>query len=160
MAIKPNFTQDDIRKRFNAFLEEVEHQQIEALKELGERCMAHARSVPSSSGFQDQTGNLRSSIGYVVFKNGVAIHEGYEAITGTNSKGETLNGTEGVTSGRKLAESVGNKTQGICLVVTAGMNYASYVEAKGRDVITSAEILAERELPRMLEELKDNIRNV
>ncbi|MDO4782990.1 MAG: hypothetical protein Q4A09_07240 [Capnocytophaga felis] len=160
MAIKPNFTEDDIRRQFGIFLDKVEKRAILRLKKLGEECVAHARDIPYTTGFQDQTGNLRSSIGYVVFKNGIAIHEGYEAVTGVNAKGETLNGAEGVKAGKTLAEMVGGKTQGICLVVTAGMNYASYVEAKGRDVITSAEMLAERELPRMLEELKDNIRNV
>lgn len=38
------------------------------------------------------------------------------------------------------------------------MNYALYVESRGRDVIASAEQLAERELPRMLEKLVDNIK--
>ena len=37
------------------------------------------------------------------------------------------------------------------------MSYASYVEKNGKDVLTSAEQLAERELPKMLEELKSNI---
>jgi len=39
----------------------------------------------------------------------------------------------------------------------AGMNYAIYLEAKGRDVLTSAEQLAQQELPRMLSELVSNI---
>ena len=38
------------------------------------------------------------------------------------------------------------------------MNYAAYVEAKGKNVLTSAEHLAERELPRMLEKLISNIK--
>ena len=59
--------------------------------------------------------------------------------------------------GEALAKSIGKDKQGICLIVTAGMNYAVYLEAKGRDVLTSAEVLAKQELPRMLNELLANI---
>lgn len=54
-------------------------------------------------------------------------------------------------SGQTIAEKVGKETKGVALVVVAGMNYAAYVEAKGYNVLSSAEHLAERELPRMLE---------
>ena len=37
------------------------------------------------------------------------------------------------------------------------MSYAIYVESSGRDVLASAEMLAKRELPKMVEELKNNI---
>lgn len=146
MAIAATFTKDDIQKRFDAFLEEVLKQQIEAFQHLGEMCVAHARSVPKKVGFEDRTGNLRSSIGYAIFVDGMAIHTAY--------KGRS----EGIEAGSELAERVGKNTRGICLVVTAGMNYAVYVEAKGRDVLTSAEILAARELPRMRNQLTSNIK--
>ena len=144
MAIKPNFTRADIKARCDAFLEVVKKKQIERLQRLGEMCVTHAREVPPEIGFHDQTGNLRSSIGYAVFVDGVAVHSAYE---------QTLNGATGVKAGQALAEKVGSTTSGICLVVTAGMNYAVHVEAKGRDVIASAELLAKRELPNMLAQL-------
>ena len=115
---------------------------------LGEMCVNHARNVPASQGFQDQTGNLRSSIGYMVFNDGVAVHIAYEQVK---------SGSEGAIKGESLARKVGEKSTGICLVVTAGMEYALYVESKGRDVISSAEKMAERELPRMLEKLVGNL---
>ena len=148
MGIKANFTRQDIEKRFNAFLNEVERKQIARLKMLGEMCVKHARDIPPSQGFQDQTGNLRSSIGYMVFKDGVAVHGAYNQV---------MQGSEGTKTGEALARKVGEASKGICLVVTAGMNYALHVESTGRDVITSAEHLAQRELPRMLEELVSNI---
>ena len=43
--------------------------------------------------------------------------------------------------------------KGFVLVVVAGMKYASYVEARNYNVLTSAELLAEREIPRLLKEL-------
>ncbi len=116
---------------------------------LGEMCVTHARSVPASIGFTDQTGNLRSSIGYMVFVDGVAVHESFDQVQ---------EGLEGVKTGQNLAKKWGAKyTHGVCLVVTAGMNYAIHLEAKGRDVLTSAELLAKQELPVMVAELKKNI---
>lgn len=149
MGIKANFSSDTIRSRFEKFLQAIERQQIEKLQYLGELCVKHAKLVPPDVGFTDQTGNLRSSIGYMVFKNGVAIHEGYS---------QTKEGSEGVRAGQRLAKKVGSKfPQGLVLVVTAGMNYAVHVESKGHDVLTSAESLARQELPKMIEKMVSNI---
>ena len=166
MAIKANFRMDDVRGRFVAFLEEVEREGITRLQKLGEKCVSHARNIvppDAGEGFNDQTGNLRSSIGYVVFNNGVAVHAFFEQVK---------NGAEGAKKGEELAQKVGKGTKGICLVVTAGMDYAVYVEGgysyktktgktvnvPARDVITSAQKMAERELPEELEKLVTNIR--
>ena len=63
----------------------------------------------------------------------------------------------GIRTGQALAEAVGKETTDVSLVVVAGMNYATYVEAKGKNVLSSAEHLAQRELPKMLEKLTSNI---
>lgn len=151
MGIEAKFTKQDVEKRYAAFVEQIEKQQLKRLQMLGEMCVNHARNVPMEQGFQDQTGNLRSSIGYMVFVDGVAVHSMFE---------QRKEGAQGVKIGEALAQRVGERNpQGVCLVVTAGMNYALYVESKGRDVITSAEHLAQRELPRMLEKLVSNIKS-
>lgn len=161
MPIDANFNKTDVEKRFDAFVAVIEKRQIKRLQYLGEECVKKAREVPPNIGFWDQTGNLRSSIGFMIFRNGTAIHGNYIQAEGVNQQGESLNGTEGINAGQMLAKRVGAKyKQGISLVVTAGMNYAVYLEANGRDVITSAESLARQELPKMLEELKKNINKV
>lgn len=149
MGIEVQFTKEEVQKRFDAFLDQIQEQQINALLYLGEKCVAHARSIPKEQGFEDQTGNLRSSIGYAVFVDGVAVHSFYDEIKG---------GAIGAKAGQELATKVGEQTSGVCLVVTAGMNYALHVESRGRDVIASAEQMAERELPKIFEKLVDNIR--
>lgn len=149
MAIEPQFTRKDVQRRFDAFLDQIQKQQIKRLSMLGEMCVNHARSVPKDLGFEDQTGNLRSSIGYAVFVDGVAVHSFYEEVKG---------GVEGANAGLRLSKKIGEGSSGVCLVVTAGMHYATYVESRGRDVIASAEQLAKRELPRMLEKLIQNIK--
>ncbi len=153
MGITANFTKDDIKKRFNDFLSIVEKRQIEVLKTLGEMCVIEART---NKGYMMQTGALLSSTGYQVFVDGVAIHTQFDAASGAQSDAAT----KGVKTGQEVAERIGKETQGICLVVVAGMNYATYVEAKGRNVLTSAEHLAERELPKMLEQLCKDIKRV
>ena len=151
MAIKPNFTKDDVRKRFDAFLNEIEKKQIARLQRLGEMCLVEART---NKGYMMQTGALLSSTGYEVFVDGVAIHSQFDAASGAESNAAET----GIKSGQSIAETSGKGTKGIALVVVAGMNYAAYVEAKGYNVLSSAEHLAERELPRMLEKLISNIK--
>ena len=151
MAIKPNFTKDDVRKRFDAFLNEIEKKQIARLQILGEMCLVEART---NKGYMMQTGALLSSTGYEVFVDGVAIHSQFDAASGAESNAAET----GIKSGQRIAETIGKGTKGIALVVVAGMNYAAYVEAKGYNVLSSAEHLAERELPRMLEKLISNIK--
>lgn len=151
MAIKPNFTKDDVRKRFDAFLNEIEKKQIGRLQRLGEMCLVEART---NKGYMMQTGALLSSTGYEVFVDGVAIHSQFDAASGAESNAAEM----GIKSGQSIAETIGKGTKGIALVVVAGMNYAAYVEAKGYNVLSSAEHLAERELPRMLEKLISNIK--
>lgn len=151
MAIKPNFTKDDVRKRFDAFLNEIEKKQIARLQRLGEMCLVEART---NKGYMMQTGALLSSTGYEVFVDGVAIHSQFDAASGAESNAAET----GIKSGQSIAETIGKGTKGIALVVVAGMNYAAYVEAKGYNVLSSAKHLAERELPRMLEKLISNIK--
>jgi hypothetical protein len=100
-------------------------------------------------GFTDQTGNLRSSMGYVIFRNGRAIRETFQQVKA---------GSEGVKTGRSIAMNIGGRySAGIVLVVVAGMNYAIHVESRGRDVLSSAEHYAQKELPELLKELVSNI---
>ncbi len=146
MGIEAKFTRSDVKKAYDNFVDGVKKQQIKRLQYLGEICLNEARM---NGNYQDQTGNLRSSIGYTVFVDGVAVHSMFE---------QTKEGSQGVRAGEVLANRVGKGTTGVCLVVTAGMDYALYVESKGYNVLSSAEHLAERELPRMLENLISKIK--
>lgn len=150
MGIKANFTQDDVRKRFDAFLNKIEKRQITRLQRLGEMCLIEART---NKGYMMQTGALISSTGYKVYVDGVAVHSQFDAASGAESGAAST----GMKAGGDLADKIGKGTRGVALVCVAGMNYAAYVEARGKNVLSSAEHLAERELPRMLEKLISNI---
>lgn len=151
MGIKANFTKDDVRNRFDAFLNEIKKKQIDRLNRLGEMCLIEARN---NKGYMMQTGALLSSTGYKVFVDGVAVHSQFDAASGAESGAAAT----GMKAGQDIADRVGKGTKGVVLVVVAGMNYAAYVEARGYNVLSSAEHLAQRELPRMLEKLITNIK--
>jgi hypothetical protein len=153
MAIKPTFTKADLQKRFDAFVDMVQQKQIARLQQLGEMCLTEARM---NKGYMMQTGALTSSTGYTIFVDGVALHTQFDAASGAESNAAQV----GMKTGESLAESVGKQTKGVALVVVAGMNYAAYVEAKGYNVLSSAEHLAQRELPRLMDKLISNINRV
>lgn len=153
MGIKAQFTQEQLKRRFDAFLEMVRKKQIARLQKLGEMCLIEARN---NKGYMMQTGALLSSTGYTIFVDGIALHSQFDAASGAESNAAQ----NGIKAGQALAEKVGKNTKGVTLVVVAGMNYAAYVEAKGYNVLSSAEHLAQRELPRMLEKLVQTINKV
>lgn len=109
---------------FQKIKEEYLKKAVEKFIEVGEECIAEARN---NGAYQDQTGNLRHSIGYKVLLNGEV--KGQAGIS-------TLN--------KKLIDEISQKyPKNLVLVVVAGMNYAVYVEAKGYNVLSSAELKAE-----------------
>jgi len=85
---------------------------------------------PSDGGFNDQTGNLRSSIGYIIIHNGQQLAKSFEI---------KLQGSEGLTAGEKYANDIAKQyKKGWAIIFVAGMEYASWVEARGRDVTTGS----------------------
>lgn len=112
---------------------------VRYLKSVGEQCVAEAIT---GGNYTDRTGNLRSSIGFVVAEDGSVREEGgfYP-----------LGGSEGPDVGRAKALTIAEGTAGITLVVVAGMEYAQYVADKGFNVLDSAEILARQLLTEISE---------
>jgi hypothetical protein len=160
MAVRARFERDDVVQYLKRKLELVEKAIVARLTELGERCVAEARSLNT---YRDQSGNLRSSIGYVVVRNGSVVRmSGFEQVQPwAGFEGDVS--SQGAEQGRALASSLANSlrySSGYALIVVAGMSYAAYVEAKGYDVLDSAEKLAERELPRMLQRIRSNVKSM
>lgn len=110
---------------------------------VGEQVLNAARLTNS---YKDQTGNLRSSIGYVVAVDGEIVQ--------MSSFDTVKEGREGSRGGKEYAmQLVRDFPHGIVLIVVAGMNYASYVSAKGYDVLDGSELLADKLVPQMLQQL-------
>lgn len=100
---------------------------------VGEQCIIEARD---SGDYTDQTGNLRSSIGYAVVCDGKVVQR--------DCIDKVKKGDKGVSEGNDYLSKCIKKARkkGIVLIVTAGMNYAEYVEAKGYNVLSPAELKA------------------
>lgn len=124
---------------------------IRALAFLGEQCVTKARDRSGEESWFDQSGNLRSSIGYVIAHNGKIVQY--------SSFNQVKQGSDGARVGKELAEElVRNYSNDYVLIVVAGMNYAELVEAMdNKDVLASTELWARKELPNMMEKLKNQI---
>lgn len=123
-------------------IQKAEEDAIKTMYRIGEMCVTEARLNGS---YTDRTGNLRSSIGYIILKNGQVISENFrESDKGTDKK-------TGLKEGRDFASKIAKKfNKGIVLIVVAGMIYSQYLEAMGKNVITSAELLAKKEAPKLI----------
>lgn len=147
MAIIPRFNMGDFEKIFQHAESQAEEQFIRILKWVGEKAVNEAKE---NGNYQDHTANLRNSIGYVVSVHGQIVDENFNA----SKHGTEPSNEDPLKYGRTLAVEVAQSKRGISLVVVAGMRYASYVESKGRVVLTSAEQFASQYLPNLLKQLK------
>lgn len=127
LNIKGTFNIEDIAKNFQQFKKSTEKELIEKLKRVGREQVKLAKSVEPPLGYYDDTGDLSSSKGAMVFVNGKEV---YNYFTLTDQ------GKNGIKEGRKFARQIGSETTGIALVIVAGMHYARYVEGNNKDVIS------------------------
>ncbi|MDR1161268.1 MAG: hypothetical protein LBK45_02915 [Tannerellaceae bacterium] len=127
---------------------------IRMLSYLGEATVAYARGRSAAESWIDRTGNLRSSVGYVIVVDGKV-----EQLTGFK---EILGGSEGVKTGKDLALELANQyTKAYALIVVAGMRYAELVEAiESKDVLAGPELFARRKLPEMEVKLNSQIARI
>ena len=131
--------------------ERVDRLTIRALSKLGEQCVTKIRDRAGDKSWYDQTGNLRSSVGYVIAHNKNIIQ--YSTFNQVNQ------GSEGVKTGKDLAKELAKRySNNYVLIVVAEMNYAEFVEAMdNKDVLASTELWAREQVPLMLEKLKRQI---
>lgn len=146
-----------IDKKLEEFADEI----ISNYQMVGEAVIAHVRSLPSKSRadfpnpkkipphqpyFIDLYGNLRSSIGYVIVRDGQIVNKG----------GFSNPEKKGAQEGAKYAESLASKyPTGIVLIVVAGMIYAARINNEYKyDVLDSAELLADKMCKEFEEKMK------
>ena len=141
----------EIQKYINDAIEKVDKVVIRNLQRLGEEAVIYARNRTGEESWYDQTGNLRSSIGYVIARDGNIIRRG--------GFSQILDGAEGPNEGKRFAKETAEAYPGsFVLIVVAGMNYASYVEdMENKDVLASSSLFVERELPKMIKIIDEQI---
>lgn len=99
-------------------------------------CMNVVRDARLTGNYTDRTGNLRSSVGFMIKNGGNIVGESFRG-AGTGS----TSGGDGVKKARELADRVSSMYgDQLVAVIVAGMEYAIYVESKGFDVISGSMI--------------------
>lgn len=149
---------DEFKRAIREEVERVDKLTQRALFRLGETTVIEAKHRPQQESWFDHTGNLRSSIGYVVTKGGIPL-EANGAVTNSESFKQRLEGAEGSIKGREFATQIAHSLGGdYGLTVVAGMEYAQKVEdIEGKDVLASAEIKARQLFPVYMENLQRQI---
>lgn len=179
--VKIKFKTKDVKELIESRVAKIEESIIETLGFIGEEFVKDAREKVNNPdyeqalseiafsrhgqrveiseetpSFKDHTGNLRSSIGFVILKNGKVINQNFK-ISGKGSSGK-----EGMQKAKamvaRLMERVGIEyPKGFVLIVVAGMEYAAAVESKGYDVITGSSLIVEDKLKRVMKDLPNQI---
>lgn len=141
-----NINQQKVQRALVAYIDRFEKKLIQKFQFAAEKFVAAARSkTPDEGSFEDQTGNLRSSIGYVILRHGNPVMENFQV---------TKNGDLGLKNAKKfLKKLAANHPRGIVLIVCAGMDYALIVESKGKDVITGSSIQLMNDVRKMIENI-------
>lgn len=131
-GLTPLWTKTDIRKIFDKLENKAEDVFINILARTGEEFVKIARL---DGNYIDHTGNLRSSIGYVIVKDGNIVERDFRLSHKNGTDKQT-----GKREGEQLAIEVARLyTKGYVLIGVAGMKYAAFVEAiKNKDVISIA----------------------
>lgn len=123
-----------IDKKIAKEINRAENEILKKLSFIGENAVNDARG---NGDYLDHTGNLRSSIGYTILKNGETVRtSSFDRVKqeASKAKGEST----------KLLNELRTKfNTGFVLIVVAGMDYAVTVEARGRNVLSSSKLLAE-----------------
>lgn len=123
MALKANMSSAQVLSEVDKQADALYDRILNAFIYAGEEFVINARSQMQDHAmgtYKDVTTNLRNSIGYFVYLNGELVRENLIGNIEENKQ--------------EIKEYI--KDQSIQLIGIAGMNYASYVEAKGYNVIS------------------------
>lgn len=139
----------EIERMIRQQIEEIDRQTLEQFKRVLARALDIQRAkVRANGGYNDDTGQLRSSVGGIIYKNGKVLYEDFKlAPYGTNKE-------PGIREGRDKALLALRETSGWGITIVAGKEYASWVETRhGLSVL----IDAQKELVKTLDQAFNEI---
>lgn len=153
MGLKARFTKADISKYIEQKRENIRSAILNRLELTGFEFVKLAREkTAAEGGFNDVTGNLRSSIGFAIVDHGSIKLENYEKSNSGSGGGN------GIQEAKTFIATLSDKFEsGYALIVVAGMSYAAAVESRGKDVITGSSIIVEETLKQAIQRLKSKI---
>lgn len=143
MPIRQITPQSEINAAIQKAVEKYEKAVIRIMHRIGIECVNQARDIDT---YKDRTGNLRSSIGYLIVKDGL--------ILGISGFPVVKDGKQGSSGGKEYALTLTTRfPKGLALIVVAGMDYAGYVEAMNYDVISGQELYARSRVYTLMQQL-------
>lgn len=149
MGLIPRFTSADILRDLQKGRQQIENGIVRILQKVGEQFVAEARANVNVGGlfpkgnYKDHTANLRSSIGYFVLNNGIIVTE------------NLYGNAEGESAAKSAMEKI--PKSGYQLICVAGMDYASYVQSKGYNVIRVQQDFALVNAEKLLMQFRDRM---
>lgn len=123
MALKSNYNDSRFSRDVQTQVDSLYERIIQSFIRAGEKFVTDAREQVQDHAqgtYLDQTTSLRNSIAYFIYHDGELIKE--------NQVGNAVSNLQ------QVKDTI--KPKGIQLIGIAGMNYASYVESKGYNVIS------------------------
>lgn len=125
------------------------------LAQLAEEAVTYSKD---NKGYQDRTANLKNSISFALYLDGVEITSQVGKIPKAD---EAEGGQEAVQSAlSQYAQKEGViAPKGYSLIIVAGMNYGKYVEDKGYNVLYLTRYFLRDEMKKILEEVIETIKN-
>lgn len=111
----------EVERLFDYFVDRAEERIYKLILKAGEEFVKYARK---KGNYQDRTGNLRSSIGYVIVKDGDILTENYELSEEGSERYPGMREAK-----RLISDLIGVYSKGWVLIGVAAMPYAVYVEA-------------------------------
>lgn len=151
MGVKISATKAQIDNYFLKCLRIIHEELVNTFSYAGEQCVQRIRSRSQDESWIDQTGNLRSSIGYAVYA------DGRKAVI--SQFGVVLSGSQGPAEAKRYIDELSQKyADTYALVVVAGMNYADEVEAlENKDVLASTELWARSQMEGYMKKTRSRI---
>lgn len=145
----PLFNDSNLDRFFDRFLGQAEEKYLILLTYCGENFVKLARA---NGNYTDRTGNLRSSIGYAVIREGQILAKDFH-VPGEYKKGGKKKGK--ADEPHMLIENLSKEfSKGWVLVGVAGMDYALWVEVVGgKDVISSSAVATQQLMKEIIKEV-------
>ena len=142
-------TPTEIEQVQKEMYDEVDRQTLEQFKSvLAEALKIQRAKMRINGGYNDQTGQLRSSTGGIIYRDGKVLYEDFELSPYGTDK------APGMKEGREKAFAELRESRGWGITIVAGMEYASWVQSRHS---LSVLIDAELEINKSLEEAFNRI---
>ena len=144
----------ELRAMLKKELEKNIHAVITMLQYVGEKVVNGVRDE-SLSNWKDRTGNLRSSVGYVVSVDGKPLNfYGFQQVDGPLRGTKEDPGYNPETQKEYARTLCSLYPEGIALIIVAGMEYAYYVERlENKTVLAQGEIEGKKLINEMIQKL-------